>query len=187
MKSARTEAILMSSLFRRTGAREAAVLLALAWFIPFAIHLVPWSGARPLGAYLLPVFWTTLVAVYFHGEIVGLTVGLFAPILNLIVTGQPAAGYFWKTCAEVVVFALLMAWVARRTPRILMLAAPFAYAIAKTVAAAVLAPDALFGSAAALGGFFGHMVTGNLPGLVALAAINAGLVWFYPKGSRGEN
>ena len=69
--------------FKKAGLRETAVLLALAWLVPFAIHLVPWSGGRPLGAYLLPVFWTMLVAVYFYGPVSGLLVGLFAPVLNL--------------------------------------------------------------------------------------------------------
>ena len=50
---------------RKAGLRETAALLFVAWLVPFAVHLVPWSGDRPLGAYLLPMFWTAFVAVYF--------------------------------------------------------------------------------------------------------------------------
>jgi hypothetical protein len=93
-------------LFKKAGLRETAVLLVLAWFMPFAVHLLPWAGARPLGAYL-----------------------------------------------------------------------------AKALAAAVLTPGALFGSVAAFGGFFGHLLTGSWPGLGVLAAMNVALVRFYPKGA----
>ncbi|MSU23524.1 MAG: hypothetical protein EXS32_06830 [Opitutus sp.] len=169
-----------ASVFKKAGLRETVVLLALAWLVPFAIHLVPWSAARPLGAYLLPVFWTMLVAVYFYGAVSGLVVGLFAPLLNLAVTGLPVSDYFWKTSAEIVIFGLVMTLVVWRRPRWLA-AAPLAYVIAKTVAAAVLTPGALFGSVAAFGEFFAHLATGNLPGLMVLAAINGALGWFYPK------
>lgn len=166
--------------FKKAGLRETAVLLALAWLVPFAIHLVPWSGARPLGAYLLPVFWTMLVAVYFYGAVSGLLVGLFAPVLNLAVTGLPVSDYFWKTSAEVVIFGLVMTLVVWRRPRWLAVA-PLAYVIAKTVAAVALTPSALFGHPGASGEFFARLATGNLPGLIVLAAINVALVWFYPK------
>ena len=186
MDPAAAPTIAAAPAFKKAGLRETTVLLVLAWFVPFAIHLVPWSASRPLGAYLLPVFWAMLVAVYFYGELLGLIVGLFAPLVNLIVTGQPAGGYFWKTTTEIVIFGLLMAWAVRRKPKFLMVTAPLAYAIAKTVAAALLTPGALFGSVEAFGGFFAHMATGNLPGLVVLAAINVALVWFYPRGAREE-
>jgi hypothetical protein len=62
--------------------KETTVLLALAWLIPLAIHLVPWSGARPLGAYLLPMFWATFVAVYFFGAGLGVVVGLLGGVIG---------------------------------------------------------------------------------------------------------
>jgi hypothetical protein len=183
MSSVATSTIAAVPAFKRAGWRETTVLLALAWLVPFAVHLVPWSGARPLGAYLLPVLWTTLVAVYFYGEVIGLMVGLFSPVLNLVVTGQPSGMYFWKTSLEVVAFGLLMALVVRRAPKVRLFAAPFAYVAAKTVTTALLTPEALFGSAAVFGDFFVHIFMGSLPGLVALAAINTALGWFYPKGA----
>src|SRR4051812_38931439 len=91
-----TASTVSTGFFRRAGIGETVVLLALAWLIPFAVHLVPWSGLRPLGAYLLPMFWTAFVALYFFGPGLGLMVGLFAPVLNLLVTGLPA----WKFAGE---------------------------------------------------------------------------------------
>ncbi len=43
--------------------RETAILMLVAWLVPFLVHLVPWAGPRPLGVYLLPAFWTAFVAV----------------------------------------------------------------------------------------------------------------------------
>src|SRR4051812_37497646 len=98
-----------TSVFKKAGLRDTAVLLALAWVVPFAVHLVPWSGDRPLGAYLLPMFWTAFVAVYFYGAWIGLLVGLFAPAINLALTGMPAGQFIIETSVELVVFALATA------------------------------------------------------------------------------
>ena len=173
-----------SVLFRKAGLREATILLALAWVLPFAIHLVPWTGDRPLGAYLLPGFWTALVAVYFYGAWMGLAVGLFAPVLNLAITGQPESVYFWKTAAELILFALVAAGAVRRLPRLAIMA-PLAYIVAKTAAAGLLTPEMLNGRAGTPGGFLAHLFEGSLPGLVVLAALNAALVWSYPKTKTG--
>src|SRR4051812_50155412 len=80
-----------TDVFKRPRLQEAAVLLALAWAVPFLVHLIPSSGARPLGVYLLPMFWTAFVAVYFYGAVMGLAVGLVAPAINLMVTGLPVS------------------------------------------------------------------------------------------------
>lgn len=172
-----------SPVFKRASWRAAAGLLALAWLVPFAIHLVPWSGARPLGAYLLPVFWTTLVAVYFYGGLVALAVGLFAPTLNFFVTGQPTFAYLTQTSLEILVFVVATAWAVRRAPHFLA-TAPLAYPVAKTLSAAMLAPDSLFGAAQ---NFFAHLAIGSWPGLAALALLNVALVRFSPKSSVQKN
>src|SRR3954467_6970631 len=102
---ATTVTTVSSDASRRAGVRETTVLLALAWAAPFLLHLVPWSGARPLGVYLLPMFWTTFVAVYLYGGVMGLAVGLFAPAVNLIVTGLPAGKQVGESMLELIVFA----------------------------------------------------------------------------------
>ncbi|MDB6115969.1 MAG: hypothetical protein JWQ62_2914, partial [Lacunisphaera sp.] len=56
---------------RAAGWRETTILLAAAGLVPFLVHLLPWSGHRPLGVYVLPVFWTTFIALYFRGAGLG--------------------------------------------------------------------------------------------------------------------
>src|SRR5436190_21488939 len=103
--------------FRKFTVREAAVLLALAWLIPFLVHLVPWANPRPLGAYLLPVFWATFIAVYFYGLTAGLLTGLFSPAVNLLVTGLPSWRFFGMMGVELIVFVLVTTWAVRQAPR----------------------------------------------------------------------
>ena len=169
-----------AGVFKKLTVREAAVLLALAWLIPFLVHLVPWSGARPLGAYLLPVFWATFIAVYFYGAGAGLLTGLFAPAGNLLVTGLPAWKSFGSLSLELVVFVLATTWAVRRAPHG-WLFAPLGYLVAKTVSVLLLSATTAFGSPGAAAIFFTHMLAGGVAGLVVLALINAALVKFYPK------
>lgn len=91
MKSA--ENVTLSTVFKKAGLRETTGLLAVAWLVPLAVHLVPWSGERPFEAYLQPMFWATFVAAYFYGGRIGLLVGLFALAANLLVTGLPASKF----------------------------------------------------------------------------------------------
>ena len=133
-----------AGVFKKLTVREALVLLVLAWLVPFLVHLVPWSGARPLGAYVLPVFWATFVAVYFYGTAAGLMTGLFAPALNLLVTGQPEWRMFGSISLELVVFVLATTWAVRQAPRIWVWA-PLGYMLAKTVTALTLATTATLG------------------------------------------
>ncbi len=171
-----------AGVFKKLTMRDAAVLLALAWLTPFLVHLVPWSGARPIGAYLLPVFWATFIAVYFYGVTAGLLAGLFAPAVNLLVTGLPAWRFFGTMGLELVVFVLVTAWAVRQSPRF-WLWAPLGYCVAKTTAALLLSAPTVVGRPDAAGYFFTHLVVGGATGLVILALINGALVKFYPKAA----
>ena len=169
-----------AGVFKKFTAREAAVLFALAWLVPFLVHLIPWGGARPLGAYLLPVFWVTFVALYFYGLTAGLLTGLFAPAVNLLLTGLPAWRFFGTMSLELVVFVLFAAWAVRQSPRF-WLWAPVGYFLAKTLTALLVNTAAVVSRADAAGYFFTHLVIGGAAGLVVLTLINAALVKFYPK------
>lgn len=157
--------------FKKLGLREAAVLLVLAWLMPFLVHLAPWSGERPLGAYVLPMFWAPLVAAYFYGRWVAVGIGLFAPAVNLAVTGLPALERLGAMSAEVAVFVALASWAIERWPRF-ALTGPLAYLAAKLAVGA--------GLFAVAGKSLG-IAAGALIGLVILAGLNAGLVMLYPK------
>jgi len=166
--------------FKRAGVKETAVLMAAAWLVPFAIHLLPWSGDRPLGAHLLPMFWASFVAVYLYGARIGLLVGLFSPIVNLVVTGMPALRWLSVLGFELVIFVLFAWWTVRRTPKIWLIA-PMAYVVAKVCSTFVHLLLAPFGSLGEPGSFFiGSLRTGLL-GLAALAAVNYALILLYPK------
>jgi hypothetical protein len=172
-----------SGVFRRAGLREAAVLLALAWAVPFLIHLAPWSGARPLGVYLLPMFWTTFVAVYLYGGVIGLVVGLFAPAVNMVVTGLPPGKFAVESTLELAVFAFATAWLVRRAPRCGLIA-PFGYVVARLAWAGWLAltdPKVPIDGLRIAGATVLRGLTNGLSGLLVLTAINVALVWFYPK------
>lgn len=169
-----------AGIFRKFTAREAAVLFALAWLVPFLIHLLPWGGARPLGAYLLPVFWVTFVALYFYGLTAGLLTGLVAPAVNLLVTGLPAWRFFGTMGLELVVFVLFATWAVRQSPRF-WLWAPLGYCLAKTLSALLLSAPTVVGRPDAAGYFFAHLIVGGAAGLGVLALINIALVKFYPK------
>ena len=171
-----------AGVFQKLTVREAAVLLALAWLVPFLVHLAPWAGARPLGAYLLPMFWATFVAVYFYGAGAGLLTGLFAPAINLLLTGLPAWKFFSVMSLELVIFALVLTWAVRRAPRFWLLA-PLGYLVAKTGSTLVQAATPVFGDVGAPGRFFLHAVAGGAAGLVALGLLNLALVKFYPKAA----
>ena len=170
-----------AGIFKKFTVREAAVLLALAWLIPFLVHLIPWTGERPLGAYLLPLFWATFVAVYFYGATAGMITGLFAPVVSLLVTGLPAWGFFSRTILELVLFVLATTWAMRQAPWF-WLWAPLGYFVAKTVSALLLSAPTIIGRPDSAGYFFTHLVVGGAAGLVVLGLINFALVRFYPKG-----
>lgn len=165
--------------FKRATFREVIALLALAWFVPFAVHLVPWTGARPLGAHLLPMFWATFVAAYFFGARLAIVVGLFAPVVNALVTGLPALKFLGGMAVELVVFAALSAWAVRRRPRWLVIA-PAAYVVAKIASLIVQACTGALAPGRG-GGDLVSSVIGAVAGLVVLTVIHAALVRFYPK------
>ena len=165
-------------IFKRATFRETTVLLAVAWLVPFMVHLLPWSGDRPLGALLLPMFWTGFVAVYLYGLRVGLLVGLFAPALNLVLTGLPALSRLAMMSFEIAVFVTLAWWLVRRKSAGFWVA-PLGYLIA-SLAAAFL--QILTGaSALEIGSALPASLVAALPGLVILAGVNYAVIKYYPK------
>ena len=174
-----------ASVFRKVTVRDAVILLAMAWLVPFLIHLVPWSNPRPLGAYLLPAFWSTFVAVYFFGIGAGLLTGLFMPVLNFLLTGLPASSFFGRMSLELVLFVLVTAWAIRSAPRF-WLWAPVGYFVAKTVSALLLSAAEIIGRPGAAGYFFAHILIGSGAGLIVLDVINGELVKFCPKAGGGK-
>jgi len=166
--------------FKRAGVKETVVLLAIAWMIPFLVHVLPWSGDQPLGAHLLPMFWAAFASVYLFGLRIGLLVGLFAPVMNLLVTGLPIMRWQMVLGFELIVFAVATWWMVRKTPRLWFLA-PVGYLAAKFVSTAVQMVAAPFGDLGIPSVFWTESLRNGLPGLAILLAINLALVKVYPK------
>jgi hypothetical protein len=169
----------------RTNWRETTVLLVVAGLVPFLVHLVPWAGQRPLGVYLLPVFWTTFLAVYFRGASLGLLVGLVTPALNLALTGLPALPTTGSMALEVVLFVLVAALLVGRWPNF-RLAAPAAWIVAKAAAITLQFFFPVLGDAGNPLQRLPRSTQNGLAGLAVLALINILLVAFYPKGDSWE-
>ena len=169
--------------FQRAGVKETTVLLVLAWAVPFAVHLVPWSGERTLGAYLLPMMWTTLVAVYFFGAWTGLVTALCAPAINLLVTGLPAWPRVGFASFELVVFVAVMAFAIRRWPCAVWLA-PIGYIIAKLCTAGL---QVMLGDAGVSPASLQNSFTRAVAGMLVLTTIHVALGRFFPKSERGKS
>jgi hypothetical protein len=172
-----------SPVFKKAGVKETTVLLALAWLVPFVVHLVPWSGERPLGAYLLPMCWTTLVAVYFFGAWTGLVTALCAPAINLAITGLPALRGAGFASFELVIFVFAMSAFVRSWPRAAWLA-PVAYVMAKLSTVGLQILLSVPGISAVS---LQNSLTRALAGMAALGAIHAALVAFYPKSTEEKS
>lgn len=160
--------------------RETTILLATAGLVPFLVHLLPWSGHRPLGVYVLPVFWTTFVALYFRGVLLGLLVGLVTPVINLLVTGLPGSTTIGSMALEVFFFALAAALLIRRWPG-LGITAPLAWIIGKGLAIIVQNLIPAFAEYETPWSHLARSTQNGVAGLAILALINVLLASFYPK------
>jgi hypothetical protein len=169
----------------RAGWRDTTVLLAASALVPFLVHLLPWWGHRPLGVYVLPVFWTTFVAVYFRGALVGLAVGLVTPVINLLLTGLPVSTDIGSMVLEVAGFVPLAALLVARGPGCWFWA-PAAWIAAKAVALTAQYFIPVFHETENPLLHLIRSTENGIVGLTVLAVINALLVGFYPKPDAWE-
>lgn len=164
----------------RASWRETAVLMAVAWLVPLLVHLVPWAGPRPIGVYLLPAFWTALVAVYLYGARVGVVVALVTPAVNFFATGLPVSPHLGLTSLELAAFALLAAGAVRRWPTAWFIA-PLAYVPAKALSVTVAWLVPVFADTRPP---LVHLLASTqnaLAGLAVMLGVNLALVKLLPK------
>lgn len=164
----------------RASWRETLVLMAVAWLVPFLVHLMPWAGPRPLGVHLLPAFWTAFVAVYLYGAGVGVLVALVAPVVNTITTGLPVSDRVLAMSVELIVYVALAATAVRRWPSLRLLA-PLAWLPAYALTLAVQWAVPTFGYARSPFEHFVGTLANVWPGLLVLLVVNAALVRLLPK------
>jgi len=180
-----SQSIRTAPFLSRAGWRESTVLLAVAALVPFLVHLLPWSGMRPLGVYVLPVFWTTFVAVYFRGVALGLAVGLITPLISVVLTGLPVPASISSMSLEIVFFVPVAVWLVARS-RGFRFWAPVAWVVAKAAAIGVQMLIPAFHETEGFLSHLGRSAQNGLAGLVVLALINVLLVRFYPKSDEWE-
>ena len=173
----------------RTRSLANALTLAAALAMPFLVHMAPWSGGTPLGAFLLPMFWAAFVAVYLYGAPAGLLVAVFGPAVNTFLTRFPEVRINTVMTFELIVF-VLFSWFVMRNPRgrSFWLLAPLAYVVAKTCSSGLRAAGVeIFGNIGPWMEFFIRSVSNGAPGLFLLAVINFALVrgWLGSGGSNG--
>lgn len=170
---------------QRVSWRETLVLMVVAWLVPFLVHLVPWSGPRPLGVHLLPAFWTAFVAVYLYGGGIGLLVALVVPVTNLLTTGLPALERVAPMMLELAAFTLVAMWLVRRWPAV-SFAAAVAWLVARVVTIAVQwAVPALHYTRDPVEHFLSS-AQASLAGIGVLLAINFALVRLLPKDAQWD-
>ena len=98
--------------------KTTATILGMV-LLPIVVHLVPFNGPIPLGAFLLPMFLAPLVAA-FHLSPVGLIFAAFtAPLINHALTGMPSSAMLPGLTAELLLFSLFVWWLHQRLPRII--------------------------------------------------------------------
>lgn len=164
----------------RASWRETLVLMFVAWLVPFLVHLIPWSGPRPLGVHLLPAFWTAFVAVYLYGGSIGALVALVVPVANMLTTGLPAAERVAPLIIELLGYAGFAALLLRRWPS-LRVVAPLAWVPAKALAIAVQWAVPVFAYTRNPFDHFLATAGSVLAGLGVLLLLNAALVQLLPK------
>lgn len=170
----------------RASWRETLVLMAIAWLVPFLVHLIPWSGSLPLGVHLLPAFWTAFVAVYLYGAGIGVLVALVVPAVNTLTTGLPVSGRVLAMSVELVAYVGLVALALRRWPS-LRLIAPLAWLPAYAIALAAQWVVPAFGPAGNPFAHYAGTLANVWPGLLVLLALNAVLVRLLPKDADWED
>lgn len=151
-------------------AREAMLLVVFAALIPAFVHAIP--APVSLGAHLLPMFWAPFLAAFLLRLPWAWLLALAAPTLNGVLSGQPAGPLWPVLTLELAAFAPLASLAVRRWPR-LWVAAPLAYLGAKVASVSLIALGVRLVETESALGFAWSSVTTGLPGLVALAALNA--------------
>jgi hypothetical protein len=155
--------------------RTAIVITAMV-MLPVLVHLVPFSGSAPLGAYLLPMFIAPLVGAYYISPVGLMVAALAAPLLNHVLTGMPSQPTMYLLMGELAIFSLLLSWSVKRDWRFFGISA-LAFFAAKCL---IYVPSTvLLGGEISLSQF-GNFLSGllvALPGMLILL----GVEWYMDR------
>jgi len=145
--------------------RDVTITLAAAVILPILIHLIPTPNGVPAGAVYLPIFIAPLVAILLKAPFAAIVTAIFAPALNHILTGNPAAPILVILTAELVVFTVIALVIHQRYPSFMFLAIP-AYAAAKVATLIVMVT--LKPLPAPPMTYVGNSIVNAIPGIIIL-------------------
>jgi membrane-associated HD superfamily phosphohydrolase len=151
-------------------APAALITMALMIVLPMLVHLLPAVGKTPLGAFLLPIFYAPLAAIFLFHPLVSIFAGLVVPYLNYVLTGQPALPVAASLSVELLLFSISMLFFNRRKISNSWVV-PAAFGIAKLGSGLVAVLIGGFSLSAWFSGVFY-----GLPGLLVLVLMHAWLV-----------
>jgi hypothetical protein len=140
----------------------AIITMTLMVILPLFVHLFPGIGNTPLGAFLLPIYFAPLAAVFLFHPLVSVFAGLVAPYLNYLLTGQPALPVAVGLSVELVLFTMALLYFNQRKISGIWVV-PAAFGLAKLGSALV---GVLAGSLSLFGWLSGLLYA--LPGLLML-------------------
>lgn len=82
--------------------------------LPILVHLIPFSAAQPLGAYLLPMFIAPLVAAFYVSPVGLILAAILAPVINHALTGMPQVPMLYFVTSELIVFSMIVFWIIQK-------------------------------------------------------------------------
>ena len=135
--------------------------------LPIIVHLIPFSGSQPLGAYLLPMFIAPLVAAFYISPVGLLLAAILAPMINNALTGMPQVPMLYFVTSELIVFSMIVFWMVQKEKTFLGFSA-LAFLLAKLV---VMIPKILVLSGSLALPAIGQNLTGlaiSIPGILIL-------------------
>jgi len=138
--------------------------------LPIIVHLIPFSGAQPLGAYLLPMFIAPLVAALYVSPVGLIFAVILAPIINNTLTGMPQIPMLYFVTSELIVFSMIVFWIVQKRKMFLGFSA-LAFLVAKL---AVMVPKVLVLSGSLALPVIGQNLAGlaiSIPGILILFAV----------------
>jgi len=144
--------------------------LAAMVLLPIIVHLIPFSGSQPLGAYLLPMFIAPLVAAFYVSPVGLVLAALLAPMINTALTGMPQVPMLYFVTSELIVFSLLVFWFVQKE-KVFPGFSALAFLLAKLV---VMVPKILILSGGLALPAIGQNLTGlavSIPGILILFAV----------------
>lgn len=162
---------------RISTVKTTAAWLLAAVIFPILVHLIPPYQGIPIGAYLLPMFYIPLIALWLSGWRTAIAVTVLAPLVNFALTGSPQSGLMGMLTIEVLLFTGLAALWMNTTMR--SVAGPLSYLGAKVLSASLLILWPIL--PASPWEFFTNSLQNGAPGILMLLLINLLLAKFVPR------